>query len=703
MSDERKPKPTSSKGRLGRMARMNPFHGGDESPQQAWRKVVRRRTVVVLACLALWITGVQARLVHLQVVRHDKYHAAALRQQQSRVTIEALRGDIVDRHGRKLAYSVRASALFADPTLVEDEDADETAAAVCRALGDCTADERAGLAAKFKGPGQHLYIRRSRQVSPEQVERVAKLKLPGIGLQRDTGRYYPNGFLASHILGWVGQDNSGQGGIELMYERTIRGQSGSGQAQVDNQRRSVETRVDLEPVPGANIELTIDARIQAIAEQAVSEGVARTRARGAVAIVMNPHTGEVLAMASYPMFDPNQAGRSPADHRRNRAVEDVYEPGSTFKLVTASAALEEGIISPHELIDTNPGSFKFPGRKVITEASGHNYGVMTFEESLVKSSNVAAIKVGLRTGTDIMTRYVRRFGFGALASRDFAGQSAGLWSPRGLTESGLGSVSMGYQIAVTPLQMAAAVSAVANGGLLIEPRVVRAIERGGVRQEVRPNVIRRVIEEHTAKTLGAIMANVVSRGTARSAIIPGYPAAGKTGTSTRVLEGGGYSREDYNSSFAGFIPAENPAVSILVVVDSPRGGYYGGTVAAPIFRQIAEGTLLHLGVAPQGEGHAPVAVRSGGGEDALRVQRVSVTTSLPSIVRAGGRMVMPDVRGLSMREAVSVLGSAGLSARVSGAGFVDAQRPSAGTPIEPGGVSVLMLRRDPDLRAGDAP
>lgn len=707
MSDERKPKQSSSTGRLGRMARM--LHGGraranatdrDESPQLAWRAVVRRRAFVLLTCLTLWVAGVQARLVHLQVVENDKFRAAAAKQQQSRINIEALRGDIVDRNGRLLAYSVRAQAIYADPTLIEEPD--ETAASICRALGDCTTKERTGLAQKFRGPGEYVYIRRSRQVSPEQVTRVAALDLKGIGFQRDTGRYYPNGSLAAHVLGWVGQDNGGQAGIELVYERTIRGESGEGHSQVDNLRRRVETRVDREPIPGANIELTIDAQMQHLVERAVRDGVAATRARSATAIVMAPHTGEVLAMATYPTFDPNRLNQSRPEDRKNRATQDVYEPGSTFKLVTASAALQEGIIAPYELLDTNPGYVKFAGRKPIDEVNGRNYGVLTFEDSLVKSSNVAAIRVGLRTGAELMARYVHRFGFGQKVSSDFPGQSSGIWSTNGLNDSELASVSMGYRIAVTPLQMAAAVSAVANGGLLIEPRVVRAVIRDGVRQVVQPRVIRRAIEEQTAATLTSMMKNVVSRGTAKAAVIDGYPAAGKTGTATRLAEGGGYSRSDYNASFVGFIPADNPAVTILVVVDSPRTSIYGGAVAAPIFRQIAEGALLQLGVAPEGEHHAPVSVRAGG-SGVPRTHRVQVTEQQPSIVRAGGPAVMPDLRGLSAREAMRIAGAAGQATHLAGTGFVESQRPSAGSPIDHGGVAVLFLRRDPRLREGEAP
>jgi cell division protein FtsI (penicillin-binding protein 3) len=707
MADERKPKQTSPAGRLGGLARLWRAGAGqatqgnerDDSPH-AWRRVVRRRTIVAVAFGVVWVGIVQARLVHLQVVRHDKYAAAAARQQQTRVSIEALRGDIVDRNGRLLAYSVRARAIFADPSLVVDPE--ETVASLCRALADCTQKERDTLLQRLREPRRHVYIRRSRQVSPEQVDRVVARNLPGIGVERDAGRYYPYGSLASHILGWVGQDNTGQAGIEYSFDRDVRGQAGVGHAQVDNLRRSVETHIDREPVPGANLELTIDANVQHIAEEAVRQGVERTRARAAVAVVMNPHNGEVLAMASYPTFNPNAVAQSTPEQQRNRAVQDTYEPGSTFKLVTASAALEEGIVTPQQLVDTNPGSVKFPGRKAITEVNNRNYGVLTFEDSLVKSSNVAAIRIGLRMGAELMSRYVYRFGFGAVVSRDFPGQSRGIWSTAGLNDSELASVSMGYRIAVTPLQMAAAVSVIANGGLLIEPRVVRAIERNGVRQEVQPNVVRRVVSEQTARTLAGMMKNVVSRGTAKSAVIEGYPAAGKTGTSTRLAPNGGYSRQDYNASFAGFIPADNPAVTVLVWVDSPRTSIYGGASAAPIFRDIAEGTLQYLGIAPEGDERRAFTVRSGAGESS-RLQRVSVTDAHASVVRTGGPLVMPDLRGLSAREAMRILGAAGVSARVSGTGFVAAQQPAAGTPIDEGAVGMLTLRREAVLRQEDTP
>lgn len=662
-----------------------------DDTSQAWRTTVRRRTAVALVFVGLWMTGVQARLVYLQVVKHDKYTTDANGQQESVLRLEALRGDILDRNGRAMAYSVDANSIFADPKLVVDPE--RTAAQLCAALGDCSPRERIELPRKLRQSGRFAYIRRSRQASPEQVARVAALELAGIGLQPDTGRYYPLGSLAAHVVGFVDQDNRGQAGIEYAYDSMIRGENGRGYAQVDARRHRVQTRIDLEPVPGATLELTLDVHLQHLVERELRAGIEASRARAGTAIVMDPFTGEILALASYPTFNPNMPSDASPDARRNTATQGIYEPGSTFKIVTAAAAIQEGIIEADDLVDTNPGWIKIGGRKPITEASGHNYGILTFEDAIIKSSNVGAIRVGLRTGVDRMSRYVERFGFGQILAPDFPGQSRGLWNPRALNDSGLASVSMGYQVGVTPLQMATAASAVANGGLLMEPRVVRAVRRpDGVREVVAPKVLRRAIEEETAEVVGRIMEGVVSRGTARlSAKIDGYPAAGKTGTAHKVAPNGGYSRSDYNASFVGYIPAADPVYTILVVIDTPKTSIYGGVVAAPVFRRIAEGALAYSGLAPTGGDRPMMTVQSGSPVEPRSHARSAQV--MPVSVAVGGPALMPDVRGLSGREAVRVLAAAGVDAQVSGAGFVRTQMPEAGTPLDDTLTGRLLLTR----------
>lgn len=668
----------------------------DSAFEASWPLQLKRRLLVVFAVSALWVVGIEARLVQLQVFQHDELTAQARSRQEKRLRTEALRGDIVDRHGNLLAYSVEADSIAADPSLVDVPA--KTAAAVCDALGDCSAKERAELAARLGGDGRFTVVRRSRQVSPEQAKRVAALKLKGIVLPSDTRRYYPRFELAAHVLGFVGDDNNGQAGVEYAFNNVVHGEDGLAYVQVDAKRQALDSRVERAPVPGATLQLTVDLYLQHIVERELRAGVEANRAAGGTAIIMNPLTGEILALASYPTFNPNAVGRSSDDERRNRAVQDVYEPGSTFKIVTASAALEEGVVKPEDPIDTNPGYITFPGRKPIYDT--HHYGVIPFEEVIVKSSNVGAIKVGLRTGAERLSRYVHRFGFGEALAPDFAGQSRGLWSGSDLNDSGLASVSMGYQVSVTPLQMVTAASAVANGGLLMEPHLVRAVVRDGRPELVQPKVLRRAISPETAATLTAIMEGVVSdRGTARAASLDRYQVAGKTGTAHKVVDQR-YSSTDYNASFVGFVPSRRPAFTILVVIDTPRAnGYYGGVVAAPIFRRIAEAALQQAGIPPTVDPTPPVLVSST--EPPLLPAPPARQRSLvAALTPVGGLTLMPDLSGLSARDAIRSLGSVGLTARVRGSGFVSRQSPEPGQPVDEGGWGVIELERLPPATGG---
>jgi cell division protein FtsI (penicillin-binding protein 3) len=675
---------------------LQPAERVPKSFETVWRSHFKRRVLVVVAFVGIWVLGIEARLFQLQVVQHDELSARAKRHQQTKIALEATRGDILDREGRLLAYSVEADSITADPSKVKDPAG--TLAAICGALGDCTAGERRKLLAQLSdNTAQYMVIRSSRTVGPEQVKRVAALKLPGVVLQSDTRRYYPRIDLAAHVLGFVDIDNRGQAGVERAFDQQIRGRDGVAIVQVDAKRQRLDSRVAQAPVPGATLELTIDLYLQYILERELKAGVEENRARGGAAIIMDPHTGEILALASYPTFNPNAAGKFTDDDRRNRATQDVYEPGSTFKMVTASAALESGVVKPMDLIDTNPGYITLPGRRSPIRDT-HPHGVIPFEDVIVVSSNVGAVKVGLRTGIERMTRYVHRFGFGEALAPDFRGQSRGLWNPNNLSESGIASVSIGYQVSVTPLQMVTAASAVANGGLLMEPRVVRALIHDGRRDEVRPKVLRRAIEPQTAATLTEIMEGVVSsRGTAPAASLDRYQVAGKTGTAAKLVDGR-YSRSDYNASFVGFVPSRNPAFTILVVIDTPRGphGYYGGTVAAPIFKRIAQAALLQTGVRPSVDPAPPVLLAS---TDAPALPEPAIRPSLvPTLTSVGGLTVMPDVTGLSARSATRVLSGLGLDVRVSGSGAVTAQTPEPGSPIDPGAIGSIHLERFADVR-----
>jgi cell division protein FtsI (penicillin-binding protein 3) len=650
-----------------------------------WRTMLQRRTFVAAGLLIVWTAAIEARLVYLQVYRRAYLASRAERQQSSTLERPAKRGDIVDRRGRVLATSVDADTAYAVPSEITQPEL--VVKQLCEALGDCTAKERQTLTERLGRGGAFSYVRR--QISPEQKRRVEALNLDSVGFIKESKRFYPNRELAAHLLGWVGIDNKGLGGLEYTYDRQIRGKPGKLLVQTDA-RGHAYSRAESPATAGSTVELTIDEYLQHVAERELAQGVAENHAEGGTVVLMNPHTGEILAMANEPTFNPNALRDSDERERRNRAVQDLYEPGSTFKVVTASAAIEEKVLPIDTWIDTNPGRVLITGRKPITEDRGRNYGVLSFTDVIVKSSNIGAIRIGFRVGTERLSRFVSLFGFGKPASPDFPGENPGIvWSAEKWTESALASVSMGYQIGVTPLQMVTAVSSVANGGELVEPRVVRAVYQSNRRYAVKSKVLRRTISAETAATLTAIMEEVVKRGTAKKAQIEGYGVAGKTGTASKLVNGR-YSYSDNNASFVGFLPSRRPALAMIVVIDSPHGanGTHGGSVAAPIWQKIAEPALKYLGIGPDVDPMAPVFV-------ARHDEPAEATATQPtvSLIADGEPGTVPDLRGMSAREAVRKLVTLGMHARVSGDGVVVSQDPQPGAPLDPGAVCRLVLDR----------
>jgi cell division protein FtsI (penicillin-binding protein 3) len=659
-----------------------------EPASDSWRITIRRRLFVAGVMLTLWATGIEARLLYLQVLKHADLETRAEDQANRAIDISAKRGDILDRNGRVLAYSVDSDSVYAVPS--EIDDAGKITVLLCEALGDCTRKEQDALAKKLSNSRRPFaYVRR--RVSAVQAGRVSDLKLHGVGLLKEDQRFYPNREMASQLLGFVGSENRGLAGIEAAYDRQITGAQGKLLVQIDA-RGHAFSRLERPPTAGASVELTIDEYLQHVAERELHDGVVRNRAAGGTAIVMDPKTGEILAMANDPTFNPNERIRVDADEpQRNRAVQDTYEPGSTFKVVTASAALQEHVVGVDDMIDARGGKITI-GSRVIPDT--HDYGMLSFTDVIVNSSNVGAIRVGLRLGPERLGMYARRFGFGHALSPDFPGEASGiLWDPAKLDTSALASMSIGYQVGVTALQMVSAVSAVANGGELMQPRVVRALVRGGQRFDVKPTVLGRAITKDTAATLTGIMEQVVERGTATFAKIDGYTIAGKTGTSHKI-EKGRYSQSDFNASFVGFLPSRNPVVAIIVVLDSPHeNGHFGGPTAGPIFQKIAEAALRHYGIAPTINAAPPVMV-------ARRTESFLPPTKrdIASIVPAGqfnGARALPDLRGLSAREAVRVLTRMGLAARLTGGGIVTSQTPAAGSVIDAGATCELRLERAP--------
>jgi cell division protein FtsI (penicillin-binding protein 3) len=660
--------------------------GPDGRAERAWRPCIKHRTVLLLSALVLWTAAIEARLVWLQVVQHDYLVLQATEQQEDEIPLEPMRGQIVDRYGRLLAFSVEADSITADPLAIKADHKAETVNKLCDALGDCTAKDRAEFAERISQKKHWTLLRRSRTLSPDQVNRVTSLALPGILLEKGTRRYYPKADLAAHVLGFVSAENKGQAGVELARDGDVRGTLGKAVKLQDGRQQQLLTRVELPPVPGVSLELTIDLNLQHIAQRELRAAVEANHADGGTVIIMDPYTGRVLALANYPTFDPNTGGSASNAELPNRAVQTIYEPGSTFKIVTASAALEEGIVAPTDLIDTNPGVITFPGR-TIEEAKHHNYGVLSFEDVIVKSSNVGAVKIGLKVGRELVTRYVERFGFGQRITRDLPAEIPGLWRPANLTESGLASVSMGYQIGVTPMQMAAAVNSVANGGILFEPQLVGATVRDGHREPIAPKALRRTISATTAATLTTMMEGVVERGTATAAQLDGYQVAGKTGTAHKAA-GRGYSNTDFFASFVGFVPSRQPVFTILVVIDTPRAGtHFGGTVAAPAFKRIATAALQEVGVPSRINPIPPVIV---GQIELPRQTRTATAVMVP----VGGPAVMPDVRGLAAREATRVLSSVGVTvSSMTGAGVVIRQIPEPGVLVAGHSQGVIVLGR----------
>jgi len=657
-----------------------------------WRRTIRARLAVTAIAFAAWTVCIEARLLYLQVYRHGAMVARAESQQLQTVEAPAKRGDIVDRNGRLLAYSVEAESLWADPSKVQD--VEKTASLICGALDDCSAAERRDLLQSLRRKGRFAYL--ARRLSPGAEERLRALELPGLGFLKESRRYYPNKEMLAHVLGYVGTENQGLGGLESRYDSQVRGQPGKVIVETDAHQRPVSSRIEREATSGASLELTIDQYLQNIAERELRNGVLDNRAAGGSALIMNPATGEILALANYPSFNPNIYSKAPDYVRRNRATQELYEPGSTFKIVTASAALEEHVLEPDDPVNCAPGHITF-GSRTIRDV--HAYGVLPFSEVIAKSSNVGAIRVGLQLGPERLGRYVNRFGFGQALGPDFNGQSAGIvWNPSDLTPSALASVSMGYQVGVTPLQMATAVSSIANGGTLFQPRIVRAFVKDGRRVAVEPKALRRTISEQTALELTAMMEGVTEFGTAKAAQIDGYTVAGKTGTAAKLV-GGRYSQTDYNASFVGFLPSRKPQLTIIVVIDSPRAnGYYGGAVAAPIFKRIAEASLRQLGIPPTINPTPPVLLTRRD-EDTLTPTpvRAAMVERALAPARAG---VMPDLRGLSARDAVRMLTTVGMTARLSGSGFVIEQSPVAGSALVRGDVCTLTLGRRPPAESG---
>ena len=552
-------------------------------------KTPTRRLYILAIVLCLWILAICFRLVRLQVVKYGFFEQLAHRQQNRTIPVEPRRGNIFDRYGHPLAMSIDVDSVFAVPSEVHDP---ETTAAI---LGKVLNLDPQDIVARIKSSRNFAYI--ARKVDAETSDRIRELNLHGIYFRKEPKRFYPDRELAAQVLGYVGMDDEGLGGLERQFDDDLRGIPGKELVSIDA-RRKWFSRVEKPPDPGQNLVLTIDQTIQYIAERELQRGMEDTKAIAGTVIVENPRTGEILALANRPTFNPNVFNNVPQESLKDRAVSDVYEPGSVFKIVTYSAAIDQHVVKPEDSIDCQHGSIDVFGMKIHDHES---LGVVTIAEALAHSSDVAAIKVGMRLGDERLYHYLREYGFGSQTGIELPGETRGLTKPVSRwSKVSIGAISMGQEIGVSPIQAISMISTIANDGVYTPPRIVAGElppDRAPKPVVFHPAQQHRVVSPMTAAQMKKMMEGVVLFGTARRAILNGYTSAGKTGTAQKVDPAtGAYSKTKYVASFIGFSPVNNPAVTIAVILDSALGLHQGGQVSAPVFKRIAEQVLEYMHV-----------------------------------------------------------------------------------------------------------
>jgi len=670
---------------------------------------VHVRLLVIAGVAFLWMGAVFGRLTYLQLFRHSDYLARALRQQQRSFEITPERGAIYDRNGRPLAMSISVDSAFAVPSEIADENL------AARLLSGVVNKPQEEIEARLESSRSFAWI--ARKLPPEKADAISKLNLKGIYLQKENQRFYPKRDLAAHVLGFVDLDEKGLMGIERELDSQIRGKSERIVVMADARQRWFDGG-EAQRERGTSVVLTLDEKIQYTAERELTAAIAKTHSAAGTVIVMNPNTGEILALANWPKFNPNKASDAPSETWMNRAVSAIYEPGSTFKLITLAAAFDQGITRPDEMFDCENGQVYISGHRIRDHKP---FGLLTVSDILAKSSDVGAIKIALRLGAPKFYDYIRAFGFGTTTGVELPYESRGRvarledWKP-----ISVGSISMGQEIGVTPLQLISAVSAIANGGLLYKPQIVAELRRGErvlpPDEPLTPAEPKRAIRPETAATLRQLMEGVVLRGTGPLAHLDGWTSAGKTGTAQKIdPTTGRYSPTQYIASFTGFAPINNPAVTILVSLDSPVGLHEGGDVAAPVFKRIAEQVLAYLDVprdVPLNPKLIQTAYMKHASEDPSALedfsavdfsgqpdpppaasqttkpdgeeQRDSRKPVLTVAVDQGGDIEVPDFSGKTMRDVADIALRLGLDPVLVGSNLATEQSPAAGAKVRQG-------------------
>jgi cell division protein FtsI (penicillin-binding protein 3) len=553
------------------------------------RNSANLRLYLLGSILVLWSAGICMRLVYLQIFSYGRYAHKAEREHERTEEIAAKRGIIYDRAGRELAMSVSVDSAFAMPAMIPD--LGNTVSLVARIT---KADPRE-LLARCKAARSFCWV--ARKADPGIADRIRSLNLRGIYFQKEPKRFYPKRDLAPQVIGYVGTDDGGLSGIEREFDDKLKGVPGSMIVQVDA-RNKWYASVEKQPEPGNNVVLTIDEQIQYIAERELATAIAETHAIAGTVIVENPRTGEILALANQPTFNPNVSREITPEKLKDHAVSDVYEPGSTFKLVTISAALEENLTNPNEVFDCQMGSIVYNGMR-IRDSKPH--GLLTVTKVLADSSDVGSIKIAMRLGEDRFYKYIRAFGFGSQTGIELPGESRGLTKPvNRWSKVSIAAISMGQEIGISPIQLASLVSTIGNDGVAVPARIVASTTPPQATPKLirfQPAEGRRVISSRTAAQMKAMMQDVVLEGTGKKAILEGYSSAGKTGTAQKVDPATGtYSRTKYVASFAGFAPINDPAIVVAVILDSAVGLHQGGQVSAPVFQRVAQQVLEYMHV-----------------------------------------------------------------------------------------------------------
>ena len=660
------------------------------------------RIAIVILGITLWSFFILIRLVQLQLFEHRSFVQIATQRQQVTRSIQAPRGVIYDSHMAELATSVTVSTAVAEPRRIQN--IPETA----RKLASILDLDSRELAGRMMDPARQGFLVIKRRIDPEAEKRIEEQEIDGVYFVDESMRVYPNRELACQTLGFVNMNGDGGAGVELFYDKELKGREGIYSFDIDARRKSFRVQVEKPPAQGQSLVLSIDKSIQYIADRELKAGVEKAKAKAGTVIVMESETGRILALSNYPQFNCNTYNKYEPEFWRNRAVSDVFEPGSTFKVVVATAALEAGLTRPDEMIDCQMGSITI-GRHVFHDHKG--YGLLSFGEILEYSSNVGAAKLGMRLGQQGLYDGLRNFGFGSKSGIDLPGEIIGLvrdW--RNWSGLSIGAISFGQEVGVTSIQILNAINAIANGGFLVRPSVAdRIIDENGDLVFSRTPERTRLMSPRTAEAVCNAFEGVVLRGTGKRAALEGYRAAGKTGTAQKI-EGLRYSSTKYVSSFIGFAPLPHPKITILVQIDEPKAGHYGGDVSAPPFQKIAQETLMLLRILPdQNVKRSPIAhlaAESDSGDylpDATPIQPLEDLVEkraeeeiLDAIsVQVGGELVaLPDFRGMAKRKVLDRCTDLHVRLQSTGSGVAIYQWPLPGTRLPLGSTCSVTFAKE---------